>query len=142
MQIEETDERPVLAQDIVGGQYYSTGWSTCSVGHAVDGGFVTAGHCGGVGTPTSSPNGTVAGSDFPGNDMAYVQSTWNPTPLIHQHGQGPTVTVAGGQEAAVGADICRSGGTTGVDCGQIEAKNQTVNYPEGTVTGMTQASVW
>jgi streptogrisin C len=41
----------------------------------------------------------------------------------------------------VGAAICRSGSTTGTRCGVIQAKNQTVNYPEGAVTGLTRTNV-
>jgi streptogrisin C len=49
--------------------------------------------------------------------------------------------VAGNTEAPVGAAVCRSGSTTGTFCGRIIAKNQTVNYPEGAVTGLTQTDV-
>jgi streptogrisin C len=53
---------------------------------------------------------------------------------------GGTVAVQGSTEAAVGASVCRSGSTTGWRCGTIQAKNQTVNYPEGSVTGLTRTS--
>ena len=49
--------------------------------------------------------------------------------------------MAGNTEAPVGAAICRSGSTTGTRCGVIQAKNQTVNYPEGAVTGLTRTNV-
>jgi len=51
------------------------------------------------------------------------------------------VTVAGSTEAAVGASICRSGSTTGWHCGTIAAKNQTVNYSQGSVSGLTRTNV-
>ncbi|HET8660459.1 MAG TPA: S1 family peptidase, partial [Micromonosporaceae bacterium] len=54
---------------------------------------------------------------------------------------GGTVGVSGSTEAAVGASICRSGSTTGWHCGSIQAKNQTVNYPQGTVNGLTRTNV-
>ena len=43
----ETDEAPRLFKDIRGGDaYYINNAGRCSVGFAVQGGFVTAGHCG------------------------------------------------------------------------------------------------
>jgi streptogrisin C len=54
---------------------------------------------------------------------------------------GNALPVNGSTESPVGAAICRSGSTTGTHCGTILAKNQTVNYPEGTVTGLTQTDV-
>jgi streptogrisin C len=54
---------------------------------------------------------------------------------------GGEVSVAGSTEAAVGASICRSGSTTGWHCGTISAKNQTVNYAQGSVSGLTRTNV-
>ncbi|MDS1272089.1 S1 family peptidase [Lipingzhangella sp. LS1_29] len=141
VEVRDGAERPELFQNIVGGEYYQTGQGTCSVGFSVDGGFVTAGHCGGVGTQTSGPDGVVAGSDFPGADKAWVETDpgWTPTPEVTDH-SGGTVTVTGHEEAPVGAEVCRSGGTTGWHCGTIEATNETVQYPEGTVHGLTRTS--
>jgi streptogrisin C len=68
-----SDEAP-RALDVVGGNAYYIGGARCSIGFAVTGGFVTAGHCGSRGDTTSSPSGTFAGSSFPGNDYAYVQT--------------------------------------------------------------------
>ena len=55
--------------------------------------------------------------------------------------RGNELPVAGNTEAPVGAAVCRSGSTTGTFCGTILAKNQTVNYPEGAVTGLTRTDV-
>ncbi len=41
----------------------------------------------------------------------------------------------------MGASICRSGATTGMWCGTVQAKDQTVNYAQGAVTGLTQTNV-
>jgi streptogrisin C len=51
------------------------------------------------------------------------------------------VTVTGSAEAAVGASVCKYGLTTGWRCGVIQAKNQTVTFPDGTLTGLTRTSV-
>jgi streptogrisin C len=139
-------EAPKPLYDVVGGDAYYIGGGRCSLGFSVTGGFVTAGHCGSTGNATSGYNqvsqGTFRGSSFPGNDYAWVgvNSNWTPTPYVDNY-SGGTVTVAGSTEAAVGASICRSGSTTGWHCGTVSAKNQTVNYSEGTVTGLTRTNV-
>ena len=53
---------------------------------------------------------------------------------------GSAALVSGSDEAAVGASICRSGRTTGWRCGNVRAKNVTVNYSDGPVYGMTTTS--
>jgi streptogrisin C len=138
-------EEPRTTYDLRGGDAYYPGNARCSIGFSVSGGFVTAGHCGGVGTTTSGSNGaaqgTVRGSTFPGNDYGWVQvnASWLSQPWVNNYAGG-TVSVAGSQEAAVGASICRSGSTTGWRCGVIQAKNVTVNYPQGPVYGLTQSN--
>ncbi|WP_338022671.1 S1 family peptidase [Allosalinactinospora lopnorensis] len=71
--------------------------------------------------------------------MAYVGNTsnWTPTPYV----RGSSQAVAGSNEASIGSSVCRSGSTTGWHCGTIEAKNQSVTYPQGTVHGMTRTTV-
>ncbi|MEU8301271.1 S1 family peptidase [Micromonospora sp. NPDC048909] len=139
-----TTEAPRTYYDVRGGDAYYMG-GRCSVGFSVTGGFVTAGHCGTTGTATQGYNqvaqGTFRGSSFPGNDYAWVQtnSNWTPQPWVNNY-SGGNVTVAGSTEAAVGAAICRSGSTTGWRCGSIQAKNQTVNYAEGSVSGLTRTN--
>ena len=144
----KTAERPRPLIDVRGADaYIINGNARCSIGFSVQGGFVTAGHCGRVGARTSDPNGTAQGtvqaSVFPGNaDMGFVATNadFTPRPVVNDF-QGNELPVAGNTEAPVGAAICRSGSTTGTRCGVIQAKNQTVNYPEGAVTGLTQTNV-
>lgn len=133
--------------DIRGGdQFVINGNTLCSIGFAVAGGFVTAGHCGGVNSPTLGYNnvsqGTFRGSSFPVNDYAWVQtnSSWVSRPWVNNYAGG-NVAVAGSQEAAIGSSICRSGRTTGWRCGTIQAKDITVNYGGGAlVYGLTQSN--
>ncbi|MGH3875874.1 MAG: S1 family peptidase [Actinophytocola sp.] len=139
VRITESAEVPQLFADILGGEAYNIGSSRCSVGFSVAGGFVTAGHCevltgGGALTKNGSPLGQWGGSQFPGADHAWVQTSgdWNPVGQVSGVGG-----VAGSQEAAEGAPVSKSGSTTGVTQGTMGAKNQTVNYPQGTVTGLT-----
>jgi streptogrisin C len=148
-----SDERPRLLFDVLGGDaYFIEDQARCSIGFSVEGGFVTAGHCNLAGTSTTGFNGEAQGefvaSSFPGvgengpDDwgVVAVNQDWVPQPLVTDFAGG-TLPVAGAQEAPVGASVCKHGSTTGVTCGVIEAKNATVNYPEGTVTGLTRTDV-
>ncbi|MEU8271352.1 ricin-type beta-trefoil lectin domain protein [Sphaerisporangium sp. NPDC049002] len=140
-------QAPRPLYDIRGGdQYVINGNTLCSVGFSVsNGGFVTAGHCGGTSSPTLGYNnvtqGTFAGSSFPGNDYAWVRTNgdWTPRPWVNNYGGG-NVAVAGSQEAATGSSICRSGRTTGWRCGVIQAKDVTVSYSGSLVYGLTQTT--
>jgi streptogrisin C len=139
VRITESAEVPHLFADILGGEAYNIGSSRCSVGFSVQGGFVTAGHCevltgGGALTKNGAPLGSWGGSQFPGADHAWVQTSadWNPVGQVSGVG-----AVSGSQEAESGAGVSKSGSTTGVTQGTIGDKNQTVNYPEGTVFGLT-----
>ncbi|MCC8247831.1 S1 family peptidase [Saccharothrix luteola] len=145
VRVVEVDQSPTTLYDTRGGDAYYIGSGRCSVGFAVSGGFVTAGHCGRVGNATTGYNrvsqGSFAGSSFPGNDYAWVRtnSNWTSRPWVNRY-NGSNVTVTGSTSAAVGAAICRSGSTTGWRCGTVQAKNSTVNYPQGTVSGLTRTN--
>ncbi|CAM3860853.1 S1 family peptidase [Kibdelosporangium persicum] len=143
IRVEASDESPRPLIDVIGGNAYYIGSGTrCSIGFSVNGGFVTAGHCGRTGATTTQPSGTFRGSSFPGNDYAWVQVAAGNTPrgLVNNY-QGGTVSVGGSQDAAVGATVCRSGSTTGWHCGTIRARNTSVTYPQGTVSGLIQTNV-
>ncbi|WP_278102810.1 S1 family peptidase [Microbacterium proteolyticum] len=119
--------------------YYINNASRCSVGFAVQGGFVTAGHCGVAGDSTNY--GTFQGSSFPGNDYAWVATPGHtPVGQVSDYAGG-TVAVKGSTPAAVGATVCRSGSTTGWHCGQVQAYNSTVRYSQGSVSGLIRTSV-
>jgi streptogrisin C len=141
VRVVEADAPRVLA-DIKGGDAYNIGGARCSVGLSVAGGFVTAGHCnvltgGGALSRNGVALGSWGGASFPGNDYAWVRtnSSWTPRGLVG------AVRVAGSTAAATGAAVCKSGSTTGWTCGTVGAKNQTVRYAEGTVTGLTASNV-
>ena len=119
--------------------YYINNSARCSVGFAVQGGFVSAGHCGNTGDSTNY--GTFRGSSFPGNDYSWV-ATPNHTPVGQvDNYNGGAVAVKGSTAAAVGATVCRSGSTTGWHCGQIQAYNTSVRYSQGTVSGLIRTNV-
>ncbi|MFD0556254.1 S1 family peptidase [Stackebrandtia endophytica] len=150
VRVDVTDEAPQTLATIRGGDaYHINGSSRCSVGFAVNhstygNGFVTAGHCGTVGssvTGGSGGTGQFRGSSFPGRDYAWVDAdaAWTNTATVNRY-DGTVVQVSNSTEAAVGASICRSGSTTGWRCGSVQAKNQSVSYPQGTVTGLTRTN--
>ncbi len=141
--------RPELFATIRGGiEYVINNQYLCSVGFPVmrgsTKGFATAGHCGNAGNSVRVANqnvGSFAQSNFPGNDRAWVQvgSAHTLQPWV-SNWSGGNVVVRGSTEAATGASLCRSGRTTGYQCGTITAKNVTVNYAEGAVFGLTQSN--
>jgi streptogrisin D len=131
---------------IYGGQY------RCSLGFNVRSGgtyyFLTAGHCGNIASTWYSNSshtstlGNTAGSTFPGHDYAIVRYTNGSTPpgsVDLYNGTTQDITTSG--NAFVGQSVKRSGSTTHVHSGTVQALNATVNYAEGTVTGMIQTNV-
>ncbi|MFI7387781.1 S1 family peptidase [Streptomyces sp. NPDC049813] len=136
-----------FAAGTVGGDPYYTGNVRCSIGFSVQGGFVTAGHCGGAGQGVSGWDGSYVGnfqgSSFPDNDYAWVNvgSGWWTVPVVLGWGTVSDQLVRGSAEAPVGASICRSGSTSHWHCGTVLAKNETVNYSQGAVHQMTKTSV-
>lgn len=138
VQVERSAEAPKPLYQ--GGDSYYISGARCSIGFAVNGGFVSAGHCGRSGATSSSPRGTFAGSSFPGNDYAFIRSSESITGTVNNY-SGGSVAVRGSRDAAVGSSICRSGSTTGWHCGTIQARNATVTYDEGSVTGLIRTDV-
>ncbi|MGW6742935.1 S1 family peptidase [Streptomyces sp. NPDC055025] len=146
--VEETATAPqTFAAGTVGGDPYYTGNVRCSIGFSVYGGFVTAGHCGRAGAGVSGWDGSYIGnfqgSSFPDNDYAWVNvgSGWWTVPVVLGWGSVSDQLVRGSNEAPIGASICRSGSTTHWRCGNVLAKNETVNYSQGAVHQMTKTSV-
>ncbi|MEI8410974.1 MULTISPECIES: alpha-lytic protease prodomain-containing protein [unclassified Kribbella] len=136
-----------FAAGTVGGDPYYVSNIRCSIGFSVHGGFVTAGHCGRSGTVRGwdgSDMGSFRGWSFPGNDYAWVSvgNGWWTVPVVLGWGQTSDKLVRGSWEAPVGSSVCRSGSTTHWHCGQILAKNETVNYGNGQLFyGATKTSV-
>ncbi len=146
VRVDRSPERPRPLHDVRGGdEIIINGNILCSMGFAVDRGYVTAGHCGAAGSQTYGSNwvasGTIRGSRFPTNDWAWVElnGSWSSLPQVGNHAGG-VVDVAGSLEATVGSSVCRSGRTTGWRCGQIQARNVTINYQAGPVYGATQTT--
>ncbi|WP_351222160.1 S1 family peptidase [Streptomyces sp. NPDC002133] len=137
-----------------GGDAVFGGGSRCSLGFNVttqDGqpGFLTAGHCGVAAEQWSeeaggAPVGTVQEAVFPGEgDFALVtyDDPGTEAPSAVDVGGGQLLEIQQAADAAVGQEVFRMGSTTGLRDGQVTGLNATVNYPEGTVTGLIQTDV-
>lgn len=126
----------------------------CSAGFNVTDGqrdfILTAGHCG--------PNGSVWFTDsqareqvgrtveqsFPGGDFSLVRYASGDAGAgadVVAIGDGQGVRITGAGDPSVGQRVFRSGSTSGLRNGTVTALNATVNYPEGTVTGLIETNV-
>src|SRR5262249_19161750 len=111
--------------------------------------FLTAGHCTNIGATWFANQaqtvtlGTRTGTSFPGNDYGIVQYTnttiAKPGMVNLYNGTNQDITQAG--NAFVGQTVRRNGSTTHVHSGTVQAVNATVNYPQGTVTGLIRTNV-
>lgn len=136
-----------------GGDAIFGGGARCSAGFNVTAGdgapaFLTAGHCGVAAAQWSdaqggAPVGTVDQAVFPGaGDFALVRYDDPATQAPSEVDLGDqTVPIGQAAEATVGQQVFRMGSTTGLSDGQVLGLDATVNYPEGTVTGLIQTNV-
>jgi hypothetical protein len=98
-----------------------------------------------VGTPFYSGGvlvGPVTGSTASGGvTLVTVTNTaaWQLVPWIPLG--GTRHTIRGSLETPVGGAVCLLDRSLGLQCGTITAKNQTVNYPEGAISGLTRTNV-
>ncbi|WP_446213868.1 S1 family peptidase [Micromonospora sp. IBSANI012] len=148
-------EAGVLSTRISGGNaIYAGGGGRCSLGFNVRSSsgvkyFLTAGHCTNISSSWYSNSaqttflGSRAGTSFPGNDYGIVrysnQTTTQPGNVYLYNGSYQDITAAG--NAFVGQSVRRSGSTTGVRSGSVTALNATVNYAEGSVSGLIRTTV-
>ncbi|WP_189936240.1 S1 family peptidase [Streptomyces aurantiogriseus] len=131
----------------------STG-GRCSAGFNVTNGssdfILTAGHCGPNGSAWFADNqadrqvGQTVNSTFPGSDFSLVEYASGDAGQgadIVAIGDGNGVRITGVGDAAVGQRVFRSGSTTGLRDGEVTGLDATVNYPEGTVSGLIETNV-
>jgi streptogrisin D len=131
----------------------STG-GRCSAGFNVTNGqsdfILTAGHCGPTGSIWFADNqgdqqlGRTVQQNFPGSDFSLVQyasGTAGQGADIVSIGNGNGVRITGVGDPAVGERVFRSGSTSGLHDGEVKGLDATVNYPEGTVTGLIETNV-
>ncbi|MEV0981425.1 S1 family peptidase [Streptomyces sp. NPDC049915] len=131
----------------------STG-GRCSAGFNVTDGradfILTAGHCGPKGSVwfadarAAREVGQTADSAFPGSDFSlvrYASGRAGEAADVVAIGGGTGVRITGAADPAVGQRVFRSGSTSGLHDGRVTGLDATVNYPEGTVTGLIQTDV-
>ncbi|EST39789.1 hypothetical protein N566_00085 [Streptomycetaceae bacterium MP113-05] len=156
-QIDAEDGKAVLRKTegefttrIAGGDAIYGGGSRCSLGFNVtvggEPGFITAGHCTeAVSSWTDGQGGTLGdteGSSFPGDDYGLVMYSGDvPHPSEVDLYDGRSQAISGVGEATVGMQVTRSGSTTQVHSGTVQAVNASVSYPQGTVDGLIQTDV-
>jgi streptogrisin D len=133
-----------------GDAIWAEGGGRCSLGFSVRSGssyyFLTAGHCTDVASTWYEDQGqtVVAGTDgrgsFPGNDYGIVATPGEGYGDVNLYnGSYADITSAG--TAVVGQQVQRSGSTTGLHGGTVTALNATVNYAEGSVSGLIRTTV-
>lgn len=131
----------------------STG-GRCSAGFNVTDGqtdfILTAGHCGPTGSVWFADNrgrtqvGKTVEQNFPGADFSLVRydsGRAGDGAEVVAIGNGNGVRITGVADPTVGQRVFRSGSTSGLRDGTVTALNATVNYPEGTVTGLIESNV-
>ncbi|MET7905543.1 S1 family peptidase [Streptomyces sp. NPDC005355] len=137
-----------------GGDAIFGGGARCSLGFNVTTdsgapGFITAGHCGVAAKEWSdsqngAPVAAVQKATFPGDGdfslLTYDDANTN-APSTVNTGGGKTVNITQAAEATVGQQVERMGSTTGLHDGTVTGLDATVNYPEGTVSGLIQTDV-
>lgn len=156
VRIRTTDDAPVQQQGaVVGGEKWIPGSeSPCSIGFSVTAaggakGFLTAGHCtNDVDQPAYGKDGSRLGTSNVGGthsinaregDFGLVsvdQPGWTVDARVSGYGSGD-VTVTGSTEGIVGQSVCRSGQTSGWHCGEITKVNQSVDYGNVVVDGLS-----
>jgi streptogrisin D len=137
-----------LSTRISGGDAIYGGQFRCSLGFNVRRGstyyFLTAGHCGNAASTWYSNGshttllGRTTGSSFPGNDYAIVQYT---NSSISHPGAVGSQDISSAGTPRVGQTVFRRGSTSGTHSGRVTALNATVNYAQGTVTGLIRTTV-
>ncbi|MBB1253058.1 streptogrisin B precursor [Streptomyces sp. OF3] len=111
---------------------------------------VMAGHCGGLGTVWYAdaglrrPVAVGESAGHPSRQYVVIRYTSTefayPSELVGDSVTGP-VRVTGVRSPAPGLAVCHRTATIGLRCGTITAVNQTVNLPQGTLTGLFRASL-
>jgi hypothetical protein len=135
--------------DISGGEAIIGSGGRCSLGFNVTDGstdyFLTAGHCTDAISSWSTSSGAflgpTVGSSFPGNDYGIVRHDGGVPHPGDVYLYPGTQDITSAATAFVGEHVVRSGSSTGVHDGFVQALNVTVTYPQGTVGGLIQTNV-
>ncbi len=93
--------------------------------------------------PDPGPLAKVVDYSFPGDDFALLQYYATPRDTLGSVDlyNGSFQDITGAANPVVGQAACSSGATSGLRCGQVTGLNWTVNYANGTVSGLTQTNI-
>ncbi|NGN66086.1 S1 family peptidase [Streptomyces sp. A7024] len=132
-----------LTREVNGGDAIYGGGYRCSAAFNVAKGtaryFLTAGHCTESGATWSATSGgatigTREGTSFPTNDYGLVKyASTSGTPGTVNLYNGSSQDITGSANAVVGQSLKKSGSTTKVTSGKVEAVNVTANYGGGDI---------
>lgn len=95
-------------------------------------------------TQLYSGNNVLVGPVVGGLDGGYVvvavtnTDAWDVVGWINA---GDKYPIAGSTETPVGGRVCLLSSATGIVCGTVTAKNVTISYPGGTISGLTRTSI-
>lgn len=131
-----------MSKSIYNGEAITGGGSRCSAGFNANSGgqlyIVDAGHCtAGVSQWNVGPS---LDASFPGNDYGLIRNDTGSGPGAVTLWNGSTQPIESAANAQVGQEICKSGSTTNLTCGTVQAVNVTVNYQQGAVHQLVQTS--
>lgn len=131
-----------MTKAIYNGEAITGGGSRCSAGFNTNRGgvnyIVDAGHCtGGVSQWNVGPS---LDASFPGNDYGLIRNDTGSAPGAVTLWNGTAQPITSAANASVGQRICKSGSTTQLTCGTVQATNVTVRYAEGAVYGLVQTT--
>jgi streptogrisin C len=117
----------------------STG-ARCVNGFNLDGHLVVSASCAGAGATVRGPGGGTIGPVIAARATYSIVKITDPT-MWDQLPRAAGTTITGSTEAPVGGTVCMVSPTTGRRCGTVTAKNATVTFPGGTVTGLTRTTL-
>ncbi|HEV7650307.1 MAG TPA: S1 family peptidase [Actinophytocola sp.] len=131
---------------ISGGDAITGSGGRCSLGFSTTGNTgITAGHCTSAIASWSDPSGAFygpsVGASFPGNDYGLIRNDGGlaqPGNVNLYNGSFQDITGAGNPTA--GMQICKSGSTTGLTCGQVTRTGLQICYAEGCVNNMAEST--
>ncbi|GDY29687.1 S1 family peptidase [Gandjariella thermophila] len=136
--------RPITRQ-VLDGDEITTGAIICSAGFNVNRNgqnyIITAGHCT-QGLPDWQGIGPSVDSSFPSTDYGLIRNDSSDAPGAVDLYDGTSQPITSAGSASVGEQVCKSGRTTGLTCGTVQALDQTVDYGNGDVVyGLIQTDV-
>ena len=135
-----------FATTISGGDAIIGGGSRCSLGfNTTNNTGITAGHCTGAVASWSDANGSYygpsVGASFPTNDYGLIRNDGGlPQPGDVNLYNGSYQDITGAGDPVPGMQLCKSGSTTGLTCGQVTQVGMTICYAQGCVFNMAEST--